>query len=352
MRMQFIERVAIPANHSLHLHFQPMNNASFGDEENVMKRILVTGVAGFIGSSLTDALLRRGDTVIGLDEFNDYYDPALKRRNLESAIKSERFSLFEGDICCEKTVRELFEREKPEVVVHLAARAGVRPSLKDPNLYHRVNVIGSQHILDACRDFAPSHLVFASSSSVYGGSHAVPFVESDPVMRPISPYAATKRMNELQAHVYSHIYGLSVTMLRFFTVYGPRQRPDMAIRQFTEKIMNGEPVPRFGDGSSRRDYTYIDDIIDGVVRCIDRPFRYEIFNLGEQRTTSLNELIDIIAQHVGKPAIIEPQPEQPGDVPITYADIDHARTLLNYKPCTPIEDGIKHYVAWRRAQSL
>lgn len=315
-----------------------------------MKRVLITGVAGFIGSSLADALLRRGDAVIGLDNFNTYYDPAVKRRNLAGALKSERFTLHETDICDEAALREIFTQTNPEVVVHLAARAGVRPSLEDPNLYHRVNVIGSQHILDACRDFKPSHLVFASSSSVYGGSLSVPFTESDPVMRPISPYAATKRMNELQAHVYSHIYGVNVTMLRFFTVFGPRQRPDMAIHMFTRKILNGEPVPMFGDGSSRRDYTYIDDIIDGVVRCVDRPFAYEIFNLGESHTTSLRELIALIEKHTGKIAVIDPKPDQPGDVPITYADIEHARALLNYRPGTTVDDGIRQFVAWFRAQ--
>jgi UDP-glucuronate 4-epimerase len=315
-----------------------------------MKRVLITGVAGFIGSHLADTLLARGDRVVGLDEFNDYYDPAVKRRNIAGAQQQAGFSLCEGDICDEPFVRGIFEREKPDVVVHLAARAGVRPSLKDPNLYHRVNVIGSQHILDACRDFKPSHLVFASSSSVYGGSKETPFSESNPVMKPISPYAATKRMNELQAHVYSHVYGLHVTMLRFFTVYGPRQRPDMAIHKFTKAILNGDSLPMFGDGSTRRDYTYIDDIIDGVVRCVDTPFRYEIFNLGEQHTTSLSELIALIEKHAGKPAVIERQGLQPGDVEITYADVSHARELLGYAPRFTMDEGIRRFVAWCREQ--
>lgn len=313
-----------------------------------MKRVLITGAAGFIGSHLTETLLARGDTVTGLDEFNDYYDPAVKRRNLEKAQANTAFSLVEGDICDESLVRRVFEECRPEVVVHLAARAGVRPSLKDPNLYHRVNVIGSQHILDACRDYQPSHLVFASSSSVYGGSTEVPFKETNPVMRPISPYAATKRMNELQAHVYSHVYGVHVTMLRFFTVYGPRQRPDMAIHMFTKALLNGEAVPMFGDGSTRRDYTYIDDIIDGVVRCVDRPFRFEIFNLGEHHTTTLRELIDLVAKHTGKAARIDQKPIQPGDVEITYADIDHARELLGYNPTFSMDEGIRRFVAWYR----
>lgn len=313
-----------------------------------MSQILITGAAGFIGSHLAEALLARGDSVIALDSFNDYYDPAVKRANIAVALRHPRYLLVELDICDEAPLRALFARHRPEIVVHLAARAGVRPSLQDPNLYHRVNVIGSQHLLDACRDFPVSHLVFASSSSVYGGSTEVPFRESDPVMRPVSPYAATKRMNELQAHVYHHLYGLRVTLLRFFTVYGPRQRPDMAIHKFTRAILRGEAVPMFGDGDSARDYTYIDDIVDGLLRAVDRPFGYEIFNLGEQHTTRLRDLIECIARHAGRPANIVPQPEQPGDVPITYADISHARNLLGYAPVTPVEEGIRRYVAWCR----
>ena len=315
-----------------------------------MKKVLVTGAAGFIGSHLAETLLNRGDCVVGLDEFNDYYDPALKRANIARASAHPNYRMVEADICDEPALRAVFDAERPDVVVHLAARAGVRPSLQDPNLYHRVNVIGGQHILDACRDYTPSHLVFASSSSVYGGSTAVPFSETDPVMRPISPYAATKRMNELQGHVYSHIYGLNVTMLRFFTVYGPRQRPDMAIRMFTRNILEGRTVPMFGDGSTRRDYTFIEDIIDGVVRCVDRPFRYEIFNLGESHTTSLAELIELIAKHAGKPAVIDRKPLQPGDVEITYADVSHARELLGYAPRFSMDEGIARFVAWYRTE--
>ena len=311
-----------------------------------MRRVLVTGAAGFIGSWLCERLLARGDAVFGVDAFNDYYDPAIKRRNLSSALASDRFRIAELDICDEGGLRAAFSEFHPHVVVHLAARAGVRASIQDPNLYHRVNVIGSQHVLDACRDFRPSHLVFASSSSVYGGSTAVPFTEGDPVSAPISPYAATKRMNELQSHVYHRVHGLRVTLLRFFTVYGPRQRPDMAIHKFVHLISRGEPVPMFGDGSTQRDYTYIDDIIDGVVRCVDQPFDYEIMNLGESRTTSLAELVGLIARHVGRPAVIERLPDQPGDMPITYASVDKARRLIGYAPATTMDEGIRRFVRW------
>lgn len=327
-----------------------ISNSSVLQERKTMKRVLITGVAGFIGSHLAEALCGRGDAVIGLDSFNDYYDPAVKRRNIRALMDLELFQLFEQDICDEAGLRVLFEKAHPDVVVHLAARAGVRPSLEDPNLYHRVNVIGGQHILDACREFKPSHLVFASSSSVYGGSRDVPFRETDPVMRPISPYAATKRMNELQAHVYHHLYGIRVSMLRFFTVYGPRQRPDMAIHKFTKLILENRSIPMFGDGSTRRDYTYIDDIIQGVVQCVDTPFGYEIFNLGESHTTSLAELVALIEKHTGKAAVIERKPLQPGDVEITYADIKHAGKLLGYAPRFSMDEGIARFVGWYKNQ--
>lgn len=313
-----------------------------------MKRILVTGAAGFIGSHLVERLLARGDMVLAIDNFNDYYDPAVKRRNVAPSLGHPNYALYEDDVCDAGRIFELFQLFHPDVVVHLAARAGVRPSLADPNLYHRVNVIGTQHLLDACRSARPSHLVIASSSSVYGGCTDVPFREDNPVHRPISPYAATKRMNELQAHVYSHVYGLNVTLLRFFTVYGPRQRPDMAIHKFTRLIDEGKPVPMFGDGATERDYTYIEDILDGVVKAVDTPFRYEIFNLGEHHTTSLLHLIELIAKHVGKTAYIEQQPLQAGDVSITYADIDHARDLLGYAPKCGMDEGIERFVAWYR----
>ena len=287
--------------------------------------------------------------MVGIDDFNDYYDPAIKRSNVAQALEHDNYGLYEADICDGGRVFEIFAQTDLDVVVHLAARAGVRPSLEDPNLYHRVNVLGSQHILDACRSAAGlSHLVFASSSSVYGGCTEVPFREDNPVHRPISPYAATKRMNELQAHVYSHLYGLNVTMLRFFTVYGPRQRPDMAIHKFTRLIDAGQPVPMYGDGSTERDYTYIDDIMDGLIKAVDTPFRYEILNLGEQHTTRLSDLIGLISGHLGKPATVEQLDVQPGDVTITYADIDRARRLLDYSPGVSMDEGIRRFVAWYR----
>ena len=313
-----------------------------------MRNILLTGAAGFIGSHLADALLARGDRVAGVDNFDPFYDEAIKRRNIAGAIDNDRFVLHEVDIRDEPGLTKVFEDTKPDVVVHLAARAGVRPSLEDPNLYHDVNIIGSQHILDACRAYRPSHLVFASSSSVYGGSTDVPFTEDNPVARPISPYAATKRMNELMGHVYSHVHGLNVTMLRFFTVYGPRQRPEMAIHKFTRLIDQGQPVPMFGDGSSQRDYTYVDDIMDGLVKAVDTPFRYEIFNLGEHHTTSLRELINLIGRHLGKEPVIKPLPLQAGDVPITYADIAKAREMLDYAPKFSMDEGVRRFVAWYR----
>lgn len=314
-----------------------------------MKTVLITGAAGFIGSTLADRLLERGDRVIAVDEFNEYYDPRIKRRNIAAALHNDAYTLHVVDICEFDALREVFEKNEPDVVVHLAARAGVRPSLRDPNLYHRVNVIGSQHVLDLCRAHVKSHLVFASSSSVYGGLTEVPFHEGLPVDKPISPYAATKRMNELQSHVYHHVYGLKVSLLRFFTVYGPRQRPDMAIHKFTKLIEQGQPVPMFGDGKTERDYTYIDDCIDGVAACIDRPFDYEIFNLGESHTTRLRDLIAMIGRAVGREPVINRLPDQPGDVPITYADVNKARRLLNYNPRYDMEEGIARFVDWMRA---
>jgi UDP-glucuronate 4-epimerase len=313
-----------------------------------MKKVLVTGAAGFIGSHLCDALLARGDAVVGIDCFDSFYDPVVKRRNIADALRNERFSLHEIDITDEAALNAVFESVRPDVVVHLAARAGVRPSLEDPNLYHRVNIIGSQHILDACRAYPVSHLVFASSSSVYGGIKETPFRETMTCDRPVSPYAATKRMNELMAHVCHHVYGLKVTLLRFFTVYGPRQRPEMAIHMFTRLLHEGKPIPKFGDGSTRRDYTYIEDILDGLLKSVDTPLGYEIFNLGESHTTSLSELIDLLSETFDRSAIIRELPFPPSDMETTFADITKAREMLGYAPKTTMQEGLAKFAEWYR----
>lgn len=315
-----------------------------------MKKILLTGAAGFIGSHLAERLVERGDRVLGIDSFDPYYDPAVKRGNIHGLLGNPAFHLQEIDICDRTALLTAVRPFEPDVVVHLAARAGVRPSLENPTAYYQTNVIGSQHVIDACLECAPGHLVFASSSSVYGGLTQTPFVETLDVAKPISPYAATKRMNELMAHVYHETRGLNVTLLRFFTVYGPRQRPDMAIHKFVRLAEEGKPLPFYGDGATRRDYTYIDDIIDGVVKAIDTPLPYAIINLGEQTTTSLAELIELIAKHTGKDIVLDRQPMQPGDVAVTYADIAKARDLLGYAPRFTMDEGVARFVAWYRQQ--
>lgn len=315
-----------------------------------MKKVIITGVAGFIGSHLAETLLGRGDQVLGIDNFNTYYDPARKQANLANALQNRRFSLETVDICQDGALESALATFQPDVVVHLAARAGVRPSLENPIAYHETNVIGFQRLIDACLKHPPSHIVAASSSSVYGGLTDVPFSEDLDVSRPVSPYAATKRMNELMGHVYHHTHGLQFTFLRFFTVYGPRQRPDMAIHRFVRLAEEGKPLPFFGDGSTRRDYTYIDDIIAGVVATVDTPFPYEIFNLGEQHTTSLSELVALIEKHTGRTVTLDRQPLQTGDVTITYADISRARDLVGYAPQHTMDEGIARFVQWYREQ--
>jgi UDP-glucuronate 4-epimerase len=316
-----------------------------------MKTILVTGAAGFIGSHLCDTLLSRGDRVVGIDNFNDYYDPAIKEGNVADASRHEQFQLHRTDIRDRDAVARIVSESAPDSVVHLAAQAGVRPSLENPNLYHEVNVIGTQNMLDACRDANVPHAVFASSSSVYGSIRDVPFRESMDVSRIISPYAATKRMNEMMGNVYHDIYGLKITFLRFFTVYGPRQRPDMAIHKFMRLIDAGEAVPMYGDGSTYRDYTYITDIVDGVMRAVDTPLDYEILNLGESQTTSLIQLIELIGDALGKTPRIDRFPMQPGDVRETFADIARARKTLAYNPSTTMEEGIRRQAAWFRERT-
>jgi UDP-glucuronate 4-epimerase len=315
------------------------------------KRILVTGGAGFIGSHLCQRLLQEGHEVVCLDNFDGYYDPVIKRKNLEEVKASkgaQGFQLVEGDIRDKGFLDALFKRSSFDLIIHLAARAGVRPSIQQPLLYNEVNVAGTLHLLEACRAFGVKNFIFGSSSSVYGKNRKVPFAEEDPLEAMISPYAATKRIGELFCYTYHHLYGLNISCLRFFTVYGPRQRPEMAIHKFARLIDAGERIPLYGDGTSRRDYTYIDDIIQGIMGAIKNLKGYDIFNLGESQTTPLHELISLIEQALGKKAAVEEQPDQPGDVPITYADITKARHLLRYAPHVGITEGIGRFVQWFR----
>ncbi len=308
---------------------------------------LVTGGAGFIGSHVCERLLREGHSVWTLDDLNNFYDPQIKRRNLQDIqALGGSFEFIQGDLTNAKTVDKLFNNNKFDQVIHLAARAGVRPSLEEPALYQRVNVEGTVNILEAARRHNVKKLILASSSSVYGINSKVPFSEQDPIFNPISPYAASKLACEALGHVYHHVYGLDIVMLRFFTVYGPRQRPDLAIHKFTRLICSGKPIPVFGDGNTARDYTYIDDILDGVLACTSREFGYEIFNLGESQTVPLHRLIEVLEKALGKKAAIDRLPPQPGDVPLTCADVTKARERLNYKPSFKIEDGISRFVTW------
>ncbi|GBE15753.1 UDP-glucose 4-epimerase [bacterium BMS3Abin14] len=309
-------------------------------------KVLVTGGAGFIGSHLCERLLELGCEVVCLDNFNDFYDPAIKRHNIAGLLANPGFSLHEGDIRDVTLVNTLFEGERPEAVAHLAAMAGVRPSIEEPVLYYDVNVTGTAVVLEAARKQGASNFIFGSSSSVYGSQEKTPFSEKDPVSRPISPYAASKAAGELLCHTCHHLFGMPITCLRFFTVYGPRQRPEMAIHLFAKLIRDGKAVTVYGDGHSRRDYTFVEDIIDGIVRSLERPHGYEIFNLGESRTVELLELIGLIEKGVGRKAILRMLPVQPGDVPVTFADIDHARSSLGYNPSTPIEEGIERFIEW------
>ena len=314
--------------------------------------VLVTGGAGFIGSHLTRRLLARGDRVTVLDDFNDFYDPARKRENVAELLASlddrPRYRLVEGDIRDAPLVDGLFAAGRFDAVVHLAARAGVRPSLSEPILYEDVNCIGTLRLLEAARRHGPGIFLFGSSSSVYGINEKVPFSEADEVNQPISPYATTKRAGELLCYNYHHLYGFRTACLRFFTVYGPRQRPEMAIHKFTDLLWQGKAVPMYGDGGSLRDYTYVDDIIDGVVASLDLAPGFEILNLGGAETTSLRDLVLWIAQELAVEPRIDYLPAQPGDVPITYADVSKAARLLSYSPKVPIREGLRRFVAWYR----
>jgi UDP-glucuronate 4-epimerase len=314
----------------------------------VNKTILVTGGAGFIGSHLVGHLLREGGwEVTVVDDLNDFYSPDIKRANLKTVRESGEFRFVEADIRCSESLRHIFDETNFECIVHLAARAGVRPSLSQPKLYAETNIDGTLNLLELARDFEVPQFVFGSSSSVYGINGKVPFAEDDRIHQPISPYASTKAAGELMCHTYSHLFNIRTVCLRFFTVYGARQRPDLAIHKFSRLISEGMPIQVFGDGETRRDYTYIDDIIQGVRASIDYTgAKHEVFNLGESETTELNRLIELLEENLGKKAVIDRQPMQPGDVPITFADISKARKLLNYDPRTKIEQGIPKFVEW------
>ena len=312
------------------------------------RSVLLTGGAGFIGSHLTERLLAEGRfRVTVVDDFNDFYAPAIKRANVAPFLARRDFQLVEADIRDRAALKRAFAEARPDIVVHLAARAGVRPSLAEPLLYAETNINGTLNLLELAREHHVRQFVFGSSSSVYGINAKVPFAEDDPISQPISPYAATKAAGELLCHTYSHLHNLRAVCLRFFTVYGARQRPDLAIHKFARLISEGRPIPVFGDGTTRRDYTFIDDIVDGLRAAMDyEASRYEVINLGESRTVELGELIALLEKELGQQAQIDRQPAQAGDVPQTFADIGKARRLLDYNPQTPIEEGIRRFVEW------
>ena len=310
---------------------------------------LVTGGAGFIGSHVCERLLNSGHSVWAFDDLNPFYDPQLKRRNIRDLQSlAKPFEFIHGDITDRAALDEVFASVKFDQVIHLAARAGVRPSLAEPALYQRVNVEGTVNLLEAARLSGVKKIIIASSSSVYGVNSKVPFAESDPIFAAISPYAASKLACEALGHVYHHVYGMDVAMLRFFTVYGPRQRPDLAIHKFAKLISVGQPIPVFGDGSTARDYTYVTDTVDGVIACTGKEIGFDIFNLGESQTVTLSYLIELLEKALGKKAIIDRQPPQPGDVPLTFADITKSRARLGYQPHIKVEQGITLFIDWFR----
>ncbi len=312
----------------------------------------MTGGAGFIGSHLIKRLLREGEKVVCLDDFNDYYDPALKRANIQPFLQEEHFRLCQADIRDSKALNKIFEAGDIQAVVHLAARAGVRDSLNDPHLYTQVNINGTLNLLEEVKKKGVQKFIFASSSSVYGLSDRIPFREDDPVDKPISPYAVTKRAGELLCYTYHRLYQLPITILRFFTVYGPRGRPEMAIYKFTRLIDEGREVPVYGDGKSERDYTYISDIVQGIISALRKNFPFEIFNLAGGKTVELRQMIPLIEKRLKKKVRIKCCPEQAGDVRLTSADIVRARKLLGYSPQVSLEEGIERLIQWYRSSGL
>ncbi|MEE9543725.1 MAG: GDP-mannose 4,6-dehydratase [Thermodesulfobacteriota bacterium] len=309
-------------------------------------KVIVTGGAGFIGSHLVRALLDRGESVAVIDDFNAFYDPALKRENVAPHLENPNFSLHEIDIRDLDAVRKAIETERPEVVCHLAARAGVRPSIEEPILYEEVNCLGTLNILESVKGLGLKNFVFAASSSVYGLNSKSPFSEEDPITMPISPYASTKRAGELMCFTYSHLYDLPVTCLRFFTVYGEAGRPEMAVAKFTRHIYDGTELEVYGDGSAVRDFTYIGDIIEGVMGAVYKPFKYEIINIGGSKTIDVSGLISTIEDKLGKKAKIKYLEAAPGDVPLTYADVTKAGELIGYAPKVSVDEGVARYVKW------
>lgn len=312
-------------------------------------KVLVTGGAGFIGSHLCERMLDTGYQVICLDNFNDFYSPKIKEENIAKALHHPNFTLVRGDILDNTQLNEIFLKHKIRKIVHLAAMAGVRPSLLSPAQYVDVDIKGTVNLLEKTRVFKIEQFIFASSSSVYGINKKVPFSEEDDTNLQISPYATAKKAAELYCQTYHLLYKIPVTILRIFTVYGPRQRPDMAIYKFTELMSKGEPIQMFGDGSSKRDYTYIDDAVQGILNVLENAYQFEIFNLGSSNTISLKGLIELIGKALGEIPRIENLPNQPGDVPITYSDISKAGNLLKYQPQTSIEEGVKKFVEWFKA---
>ncbi|MGE5752179.1 MAG: NAD-dependent epimerase/dehydratase family protein, partial [Deltaproteobacteria bacterium] len=317
-------------------------------EARLSNPFFLTGAAGFIGSHVARALLRRGDRVFGLDNFDPFYDRAIKERNLEGLRRYPGFQFLEGDIRDAASLSVWGAGESPAALIHLAAKAGVRPSVADPAGYADVNVTGTVRVLSWARDRSVPRVLFASSSSVYGGNTKVPFSEDDFVDHPVSPYAATKKAGELLCHTWAHLYGMNIVSLRFFTVYGPGQRPEMAIHKFTRRLLEGREIEIYGDGTTRRDYTYIDDIVSGVLGALSAPHGYRVYNLGESATISLADLVALLERATGVRAKRKVLPPQPGDVPVTYADISRARAEIGYDPKTPIEEGINRFVQWYR----
>ncbi len=315
-----------------------------------MASILITGGAGFIGSSLAKALLEKGETVTSLDNFNDFYDPEIKRKNILRLSSYANFESIEGDIRDLNLINALFENKSFDIVIHLAAMAGVRPSIENPRLYYDVNINGTYNVLEACSKVKPKKIILASSSSVYGNSENIPFTETDQVDHPISPYAATKKMNEVMAFNFFHLHKIPICCCRFFTVYGPNQRPEMAIHKFTQLIDRNESIPVYNFGENERDYTYIDDIIHGLEQIIATSYEYDIVNLGESEVISTEKLVKLIENELGKKADIKMMPAQTGDVDKTFANIQHAKNKYKYKPSTRIENGVKAFVNWYRQQ--